>query len=150
MRAYSNAHAVIAAGTVPLFFVGYTTAPFVTYIHLHLPTYARHSREILTRYTTALPKDALIDITTMTHLGRPRVTRMKISELYRKSGRLGIANYARDTAAINKKRPWYLGKIVSQFGINSGSRLTSGPGRTRERGVWEIIEKSKIEGTRAK
>lgn len=117
-------------------FVGYTTASFVTYIHLRLPAFARYSRELLTRYSKALPKDATIDITTMNFVGRPRVTRMKVSDLHLTQGRLGIANYARETKELNSKRKWWMGRVVGQFGIRSGK------GRTRAQGIWENIEKS--------
>lgn len=62
---------------------------------------------------------------------------MAISELYRKSGRLGIANFARDTAAVNAKRRWYVDKAVGQFGISS-----SGAGPRRAQGIWKMIEEN--------
>jgi hypothetical protein len=116
-------------------FVAYITGPFVTYIHLRLPTYARHSREMLMRYTKSLPNDAMLDITTMNFVGKPRVTRVKISELYPVKERFGMANYARDTELINSKLPWYFPKTVGQFGVHSNtSKIMGGT-------VWEHIAK---------
>lgn len=129
------APAVVLSGAIPMLFVAYTTAPFVTYVHLRLPLFARHSREIMTRYSRSLPKDAALDITTMNFVGKPRVNKIKLSELYPTKERFGIANYARDTKVLNSKRPWWMGKAVRIFGIRGGA------GRTRGKGVWETFAK---------
>jgi len=128
--------AVILSGAIPMVFVAYTTAPFVNYIHLRLPSFARHSREILMRYSRNLPKDAQLDITTMNFIGKPRVTRVKMAELFPVNERFGLATYARDTKYVNAERPWWMGKAVRQFGI------TGGAGRIREGGVWENVAAS--------
>lgn len=114
-------------------FVAYITGPFVTYIHLRLPAFARQSREMLTRYAKSLPKDAALEITTMNFIGKPRVTRVKITDLYPVNGRFGMANYARDIKSI--KSPWWAGKAVRQFGLHSStSRVMGGE-------IWENIAK---------
>ena len=107
-------------------FVGYTSAPFVTYIHLRLPLFARQSRDMLLRYTKNLPRDAELDITTMNFVGKPRVARVKVIELHQVKERFGQANYARDTKAINEKRPWWMGKAVGQFGVHSNTKRIMG------------------------
>ncbi|RQM08827.1 hypothetical protein DH86_00002964 [Scytalidium sp. 3C] len=128
--------AVTVSGIIPMLFVAYTSSPFVTYIHLRLPQFARYSRDMLMRYSKNLPKDAGIDITTMNFIGKPRMNKMKVGELYPVKERFGLVNYARDTTEVNTKRPWWLGKAVRAFSINSN------PGRIREKGVWENIAKS--------
>ncbi|KAF4629197.1 hypothetical protein G7Y89_g8948 [Cudoniella acicularis] len=129
-----TAAAVLLSGIVPMVVVMYITRPFVNFIHLRLPPFARNSREIMMRYSKNLPKDAEIDITTMTVLGRPRVTRMKVTDLYPVKERFGLANYARNTKEINAKRPWWMGKAVRQFGVHSGrSQIMGGQ-------VWENIQ----------
>lgn len=117
-------------------FVAYTSRPFVSYVHLRIPPYARYSRDILLRYSKNLPKDASVDITTMNFIGKPRGSLVKVSELFPVRKRFGLVNYARDTSALNAKRPWWMGKAVGQFGITGVSS------RIREAGVWENVVKS--------
>jgi hypothetical protein len=100
-------------------FVLYISGPYVNYIHLRLPPFVRHSQEMLMRYSKSLPKDAEIDITTMNFVGKPRVARMKVADLYPVNERFGLANYARDTREVNAKRPWWMGKAVRQFGVHT-------------------------------
>jgi hypothetical protein len=116
-------------------FVAYITGPFVTYIHLRLPAYARQSRDMLMRYTKSLPNDASLDITTMNLIGKPRVTRLKVADLHPAKERFGMANYARDTKLINSKLPWYFPPAVRQFGVHSNtSKIMGGE-------VWNNIAK---------
>ena len=98
--------------------VMFISGPFVNFVHLRLPPYARRSREIMTRYVKALPKDAELVITTMSALGKRRVSAVRIAELYPTRERFGLANYARDTTEINSKRAWWMGKVVRTFGIH--------------------------------
>src|SRR6266487_1975598 len=100
--------------------VAYIAGPFVNYIHLRVPAFARNSREMLIRYSKSLPKDAELDITTMNFIGKPRVTRVKVSDLRPVNQRFGLSNYARDAKEANAKRPWWMGRAVSQFGVHSG------------------------------
>jgi hypothetical protein len=113
--------------------VAYTTRPFVTYIHLRLPPYSRYSREFVHRYSMNLPPTASVDITTMSFIGKPRVSRMKVTDLYPVKSRLGVGNYARDTKAIDEQRSWWRGKSVGQFAVRSNS------GSGREKGIWENV-----------
>jgi len=70
----------------------------------------------------------------MNFIGKPRVTRMKVTELYPVKDRLGMANYARDTTNINAERPWWMGKAVRQFGVHSGrSKVMGGE-------IWRNVE----------
>ena len=68
----------MVAGLVPVTVIAYISSPFVTYIHLRLPIFARQSHEMLLRYSKTLPKTAELDITTMNFIGKPRVTRVKM------------------------------------------------------------------------
>jgi len=137
------AGAVMLSGIIPMVSVAYISGPFVNYIHLRLPAFARGSREMLLRYSKMLPKDAEIDITTMNFIGKPRVTRMKVADLYPVKQRLGMANYARDTTKINAERLWWMGKAVRQFGVHSGrSKVMGGE-------IWRNVE-SVLQKNRAK
>jgi hypothetical protein len=124
---------VTLSGIVPVAIVSYMSGPFVNFIHLRLPTYARASRDIMLRYSKALPRDAELDITTMNFLGKVRVSRMKVTELYAIRERFGLANYARDTQPINARRAWWKGKVVRQFGVHVGrSKILGGE-------VWKNV-----------
>lgn len=116
-------------------FVAYITGPFVTYIHLRLPAFARHSREMLHRYARSLPKDAELDFTGMNFIGKPRVTRVKFSELQAAKERFGMVNYARDTRELNTQRRRWVGKATRQFGVHGGTtRIMGGE-------IWDLIAK---------
>ena len=134
MIKYSNNLIVLLSGIIPMLSVAYITSPFVNYIHLRLPTFARNSRELLIRYSKSLPKDAEIDITTMNFIGKPRVTRMKAADLHATKQRFGLINYVRDATDDNKKRPWWKLQAVTKFGVHGG--------RTRIMGgeVWENVK----------
>ena len=113
--------------------VAYLTAPFVANIHLRLPPFARYSRELVHRYSQALPKDAKLELTMMNFIGMPRVTRINVSELHLARERFGIVNYVRDTKDLNSKRVWWMGNATRQFAIHGGVRINPGSG------VWENI-----------
>lgn len=119
-----------------MLFYGYIASPFVAHIHLRLPKFARSSRALLKRYTQTLPPDAQIEITTMTPIGIPRITLMKVSDLHPVSQRFGMVNYVRDTAALNKERPWWMGKAIRQFGVHGGDILKD------SQGAWNDIQRA--------
>lgn len=126
----------------------YISGPFVNFVHLRLPMYARLSREMLMRYSKNLPKDAEIDITTMNFVGKPRVARMNATDLYAVKERSGLVNFARDTTAVNAKRRWWMGKAVRQFGVHPGrSRLA---GEEAWRNIEAAIMKRSRKGGKAK
>ncbi|KAF7856044.1 hypothetical protein EAF04_010000 [Stromatinia cepivora] len=129
------APAVLLSGAVPMIFVAYITSPFVNYIHLKLPNFVRNSRDLLMRYSKNTPKDAQVDITTMNFVGKPRVTRLGISELEAVKQRFGVGNFSRDTKKIDATRKWWMPKAVRLFGVHGGT------GRVREGEAWENIAK---------
>ncbi|KAI9831391.1 MAG: hypothetical protein M1826_003564 [Phylliscum demangeonii] len=139
---------VFLAGLIPLVFVTYTTAPYVTQVHVRLPLFARRSRDILDRYTRALPPDAELELTTLRLSGRLRATRVKVREMYVARGPLGIANLAR-RAPPRKTMPdwsrwrewsWWRDRWAvinpppSRFYVDPNGR-----GLTREPGIWENV-----------
>lgn len=119
-----------------MIFVTYTTAPFVTYVHLRLPEFARQSRESLLRYSRYLPRNATIDITTLNMIGRPRVSRVVVGDLHPVGSRFSITNYARGAKDEEMKRSWWAARPIKQFAILGGR------GRSREEGVWENVARS--------
>lgn len=77
----------------------------------------------------------------MNFIGKPRVARVKVTELYPTQKRFGLANYERDTEAANLKRPFWMGKAVKLFGVhNTRSKVKEGQ-------VWENV-KAAIEKNR--
>ncbi|KAI0531773.1 hypothetical protein GGR58DRAFT_492524 [Xylaria digitata] len=102
---------------VPMIFVGYTTSPFVAWIHLRLPPFARHSRAMLGRYMQTLSPQTEVEVTTMSFIAKPRTSRVRLSELVPVNRRFGIVNLARDTAAENTTRKWYMFRAVGNFNV---------------------------------
>ena len=116
-------------------FVAYTTTPFVSYAHLRLPVFARQSREQLFKWARKIPPSTEIDLTTIRSFGRPRVSRMKISDLRTTSARLGVANLARrpQSSGTETKRPSWRGKPQGLFYIGNDD------GKSREPSLLQRI-----------
>lgn len=128
-----------ACAIVPLFFVAYTTAPFVTFVHVRLPPWARQSKEMLQRFVEGLDNPTKapsmeLELTTMSFLSKPRVSRVAVSELRPASARFGIVNYTRDVAAQNAARPWYHFPAVANFSIQT-NRTT----RSNNPWLWNVV-----------
>lgn len=79
---------------MPFAVVSYTSSPFVVFIHLRLPAYARHpDRELLRRFVRNIPANTQLDITTMNLVGRPRLATVAVSDLVPAHERLRIVNF---------------------------------------------------------
>ncbi|KAI2622491.1 hypothetical protein GGR54DRAFT_65741 [Hypoxylon sp. NC1633] len=120
---------------VPLVFVAYTSKPFVTFAHMRPPPWARHSEATLRQWARAVPPDAELEITTMSLIAKPRLSRVRVADLRPPSAaarRWRIANLARDTAAANAARPWYMFRAVGLFNAQSNTVA-------RVPWVWESI-----------
>ncbi|KAI2641083.1 hypothetical protein GGS21DRAFT_487418 [Xylaria nigripes] len=111
---------------VPLVFVAYITSPFVLFIHLRLPPSVQRSKELVRRYremvVKTLPPQVELDITTMSLIGKPRVSTVILSELRPVNRRFGVVNVARDTAAENARRKWYMFRAVGDFSIRESPK----------------------------
>ncbi|KAI1752169.1 hypothetical protein F4782DRAFT_502213 [Xylaria castorea] len=118
---------------VPLVFVAYTTSPFVTFIHMRLPPFARQSEDMLRRYVRTLSPQTELNITTMSIIAKPRVSTVKLSDLAPVSRRFGIVNLARDTVAENAGRKWYMFPAVGNFNAQRASGTSKAPW------VWDAI-----------
>ncbi|KAH7018364.1 uncharacterized protein B0I36DRAFT_335833 [Microdochium trichocladiopsis] len=133
-----------ASAVIPLAFVAWATSPFVTFIHLRLPPYARQSEDMLRRFITAqlgsaaaksptrgisgrsavaggLTGETELEITTMSYIAKPRLSVVRLEELKPVRKRLGIVNYSRDTTAENARRKWYMFPAVASFSIQETS-----------------------------
>lgn len=119
----TNIHLVALCGIIPILFVAYTTSPFVTHIHIHLPPYARTSKAILERYVKASPANADLTFTTMSAIAKPRYSNLKAGNLVPTQKRFGLINYVRDTAEENAKRKWYNFRAVGKFYVQERSSV---------------------------
>ncbi|KID94096.1 hypothetical protein MAJ_09935, partial [Metarhizium majus ARSEF 297] len=122
--------AVAACGIVPAVFVAWSTAPFVTHVHMHLPAAARASPASLARFVGALPPGARLTLTTMSLVAAgPR------------SRRLGLVNYVRDTAADNAARRWYMYRAVGAFYVQDSAGV---PGKQRVTTRHQVRRRNKV------
>ncbi|KAF5020925.1 hypothetical protein F66182_7077 [Fusarium sp. NRRL 66182] len=106
---------IVLCGIIPIFFVAYTTSPFVTHIHMHIPPYARASRAILERFIKTLPPTTPLTLTTMSAISKPRYSHVQAGDLRPVRRRFGLINHVRDTNEENAKRRWYMFRAVGKF-----------------------------------
>ena len=131
---------------LPLVFVAYTTAPFVTHIHIHLPSAARASRPALERFVAALPPSAQLTLTTMSLIAKPRYSSMRAGDLAPARRRFGVVNYVRDTAGENEGRRWYNLRAVGQFYVQDSAAAGKGKLRHQKKSrgivdtwIWDSV-----------
>ncbi len=56
----------------------------------------------------------------MNFIGKPKVARVPVDQLYPVKERFGIVSLRRDTKGVNEKRKWWMGKAVDVFGTYEG------------------------------
>ncbi|SPO02300.1 uncharacterized protein DNG_04973 [Cephalotrichum gorgonifer] len=121
-------------GIIPLTFVAFTTAPFVSIIHVHLPPLARHSRESLSRFVRSMPPQTRLQATTLSLIAKPRVSYFTLGELRPARERWGIVNYARDTERENQARKWWNFRAVGGFNVQGSNR------GVKEAWIWDAVK----------
>ncbi len=123
----------VVGGAIPMVYVMYFTAPFVSYVHVRLPIYARRSREQLLRWAESMSSTTEIDMTTMRLYGRPRVSRMPLGDLRTTKPSYGIANLirAQTPSQVEAKRPWWTNRPLTEFYVGNER------GKSREPSVWQ-------------
>ncbi len=129
---------------MPFVFVTYTTAPFVTHMHMRLPAAARTSRAALERFVhTALAPTTPVTVTTMSVIGKPRYSTLRAGDFVPARRRLGLVNYTRDTAAENASRRWYELPAVSKFhvpDVAKVSKVRKGGRNLVEPWIWDVVK----------
>lgn len=125
-------------GIIPIAFITYTTSPFVTHAHIHLPSAARASRAALERFVQNIPPSTQLTLTTMSFISKPRYSSVKAGDLFPVSRRFGIINYARDTAVENEARKWYNYRAVKGFHIQDKS--APAPKRYQSKKKTDLVE----------
>lgn len=129
-------HPVALCGLIPATYVAWSTSSFVAAMHLHLPPYARWSRAILERFARTAPPNTRLDVTTMSLIGKPRVSSMVLSDLRPANERLGTVNFVREnTERLDKARKWWRFRAVRAFNVQDGVE-----GVAREGWVWRGIK----------
>jgi len=128
----------VATGALPMLIVIYTTAPFVAYVHVRVPSFARRSKEALLRWASRIPGDTELDLTTMRAYGKLRVSRLLIKDLRHTSSWTSLANLSRVLPAsldVSTKRQWWMLKPMRRFYVGSERRTV------REISVWQEVLK---------
>ncbi|KAF3030720.1 hypothetical protein E8E15_010736 [Penicillium rubens] len=127
--------AVIAAGALPMLFVSYTAAPYVNFIHLALPAFARKSREAAVQYAKDLPPTAVLYLTSMRFNTIPRQTAVRLGDL------VPIKDALRPVTFQNlnpSPQRWWQGRAPTQFYTGTHSK----PGRQTSAffpELWNVI-----------
>ena len=118
-----------------MLYVTYFSAPFVSYVHVRLPIFARRSREQLLRWAKRVSPSTEIDLTTMRFYGRPSVSRMPLSDLRKIKTNFSVANLVRTEKPLqpNLERPWWMPKPRMEFYVGKER------GKSREASVWRMI-----------
>ncbi|EAU34437.1 predicted protein [Aspergillus terreus NIH2624] len=114
--------AIIVGGSLPMLFVAYTAAPYVNFVHLALPVFARRSREQAIQYAKNLPPTATLYINTMRFTTIPRQTEVQLGDLVRDRKLFRPITF-RNTNP--KPVPWWQGRPLREFYADEKSK----PGR---------------------
>ena len=115
-------------------YMTYYSSPFVAYVHVKLPMFARRSREQLLKWAQSIPTNTEIEMTTMKSYGSLRSSRMQISELRPTQARFGIQNLLRVRySSKNQRRPWWASKDPHLFFVGNERK------KTVEAIVWQKI-----------
>ncbi|CRL29883.1 unnamed protein product [Penicillium camemberti] len=135
--------AVIAAGALPMLFVSYTAAPYVNFIHLALPAFARKSREAAVQYAKDLPPTAVLYLTSMRFNTIPRQTTVRLGDLVPFKDALRPVTFQNVNPSPQR---WWQGRAPTQFYTGTHSK----PGRQTSaffpelwNGIYQQIQKAK-------
>ncbi|CAI7669182.1 unnamed protein product [Penicillium manginii] len=103
---------VIIGGAIPMLSFAYVSAPYVNFVHLALPAFARKSREMAVHYAKDLPPNAILYMNTMRWNTIPRQTTVRLGDL------ITDKHPVRPVTFLNTKStplPWYRTKAPAQF-----------------------------------
>ncbi|KAK0391623.1 hypothetical protein NLU13_1123 [Sarocladium strictum] len=133
-------------GIIPMVLIGYTSSPFVTHVHIHLPTAARASRQALERFVQAIPSSTPLTLTTMSFIGKPRYSKLQAGHLRPERSRLGLVNYVRDHVDQEAaSRKWYNLPAVNKFYIQDEAALATAKKKSKgkkspvEWWIWDAV-----------
>lgn len=124
---------VVAAGALPLIFVSYTSAPYVNFVHLALPVFARRSREQAIQYAKKLPPTATLYINTMKFTTIPRRTEVRLADLVPDRAKIRPVSFRNQNPA---PPPWWQWRTQQHFYTGEKSK----PGRASSTFYPELWE----------
>lgn len=110
--------AIVVAGSIPMLYIAYTAAPFVNFIHLALPPFARRSRENAIQYAKNLPPNATLIINTMKITTIPRQTQVRMGDLVPDKSLIRPVSFRNQSPAPSSWR----GKTLCQFYASENSQ----------------------------
>lgn len=97
---------------LPLIFVSYTAAPYVNFVHLELPIFARRSRLEAVQYAKSLPPTAKLSINTTGPSLVPRQTEVRLKDLVPDRSLLRPVSFRnRNPVPLS----WWQGRTLQQF-----------------------------------
>ena len=127
-----------------MLYMMYYSSPFVAYVHVKLPLFARRSREQLLRWSQNIPPNTELEMTTIKSYGGLRTSRMPVANLSPTKSRFGIQNLALiPKVSSGGKRPWWAPKEQRVFFVGSERK------KTVESIMWQKI-RTQIEKSRNK
>jgi hypothetical protein len=126
------------AGLTPFALVTYTTRPFVTWIHLDLPQFARQSAKAALEYSRNLPENATLHITFYRSSALPATVEANITDLVPAKSRWRPVTFEWVGKRVN--RGTFLRPNPTAFYV----RPTTGTGKEARDtipGIWENVYK---------
>lgn len=95
-----------------MIFILYTTSPFVVYVHVAIPAFARRSRETMIEYVKNLPPTATLYMTTIRPTSLPQQTEVRLGDLVLNKSLLRPITFTNSKPAPS---PWWAGKTPQHF-----------------------------------
>ena len=114
-------------------FVGFITRPFVSFVHIKLPVFARRSKESLFRWAQSIPPETQVYMTTTRFYGGPRVSRMAVEDLRQTRAWLSVANLTRTPPSRTEvaRKSWRAPEPLLRFYVGAENK------KATESSVWE-------------
>lgn len=140
------APAVLTFFAIPILATALATAPFVSNVRVILPTYARRSRETLTRFAANVPPDTKLVVQTMRFIPWPMHREIAFSSLRRvRAANKGSANLEINPPGEVKARQraegdrlWYAWMVKRMYG-----RLYVNRSQVKDKsaapGIWDTM-----------
>ena len=92
---------------------------------------------MLRRFVANPPPATHLELSTMSFIGKPRVSSLRVGDLNPAKKRFGMVNYVRNTAEANKGRKLWMFRAVGNFHIQEGKE-----GKTKHGWVWKEVAAS--------
>ncbi|OOF97953.1 hypothetical protein ASPCADRAFT_128136 [Aspergillus carbonarius ITEM 5010] len=131
------APAIVIASAFPMLFVTWTSAPYVTFVHLALPVFARRSREATIEYAKNLPQTATLYATTMRATSMPMKSEMRLGDLVPDKSFIRPVSFTNLNPAPTR---WWEGKSPKHFYTDTKSK-PGRPSSTFYPALWEHVYK---------